>query len=67
MSELEWASANRKTLLWIYYGVVVGMMVLGAVLWATGHGNGDPYLTLGFALALLPMVVIWLLRRFRRD
>ena len=43
------------------------MTVVGAVLWATGHGTGDPYLTLGIALALAPVAVIWLRRRFGRD
>jgi hypothetical protein len=58
---------SRKTLVWIYYLGVVALIVVGATLWSTGHGTGDPYLTLGFTLALAPVVVIWLLRRFRRD
>jgi hypothetical protein len=58
---------SRKTLVGIYYVAVAVLIVAGATLWATGHGTGDPYLTLGFALALAPVVVIWLRRRFRRD
>jgi hypothetical protein len=58
---------SRKTLVWIYYLGVVALIVVGAVLWSTGHGTGDPYLSLGFALALAPVVVIWLRRRFHRD
>ena len=55
------------TLVWIYYGGVSVLIVVGVVLWSTGHGTGDPYLTLGVALALAPIAVIWLRRRFSRD
>jgi hypothetical protein len=58
---------SRRTLTWIYYAGVSALTVVGAVLWATGHGTGDPYLTLGIALALAPIAVIWLRRRFSRD
>jgi hypothetical protein len=58
---------NRKTLAWIYYAGVLALIVVGAVLWSTGHGTGDPYLSVGIALALAPLVVIWVLRRFGRD
>jgi hypothetical protein len=50
-------------LLGIYYTVVLGLIVAGGTLWLTGHGTGDPYLTLGIALAVVPVVVIWLRRR----
>jgi len=39
------------------------MIVAGATLWLTGHGTGDPYLTIGIALAFVPVVVIWVRRR----
>jgi hypothetical protein len=51
----------------IYYLGVLALIVVGAILWSTGHGTGDPYLSLGIALALAPVVVIWALRRFRGD
>jgi hypothetical protein len=51
----------------IYYLGVLALIVAGAILWSTGHGTGDPYLTLGIALALAPVVVLWVRRRFRRD
>ena len=60
-------SASPKTLLGIYYIGVFALIVAGAILWATGHGTGDPYLSVGIALALAPLVVIWVLRRFRGD
>jgi hypothetical protein len=59
--------SSRKTLAGIYYLGVLALIVVGAVLWSTGHGTGDPYLSLGIALALAPVVVIWALRRFRGD
>lgn len=58
---------SEKTLLGIYYLVVFALIVVGVILWATGHGTGDPYLTVGIALALLPIVVKWIRDRFRRD
>ena len=54
---------SRNTLLGIYYAGVLGMIVAGATLWLTGHGTGDPYLTIGIALAFVPVVVIWVRRR----
>jgi hypothetical protein len=60
-------SSTQKALAGIYYLAVLGLIVSGAVLWSTGHGTGDPYLTLGIALALAPVVGIWLRRRFSRD
>ena len=58
---------SRNTLLGIYYAGVVGLIVAGAVLWSTGHGTGDPYLTLGIALALVPIAVKWVRQRLGRD
>ena len=60
-------SPNRTTLVWIYYAGVSALILVGVVLWSTGHGTGDPYLTVGVALALVPLAVIWLRRRFGRD
>lgn len=59
--------SSRKTLAGIYYLGVLVLIVVGAVLWSTGHGTGDPYLTLGIALALAPLAVIWVRRRFNRN
>jgi hypothetical protein len=59
--------SGRNTLAGIYYLGVLALIVVGAILWSTGHGTGDPYLTLGIALALAPVAVIWLRRRFSRD
>jgi len=50
---------NQRTLLGVYYGGVLVLIVVGVVLWATGHGTGDPYLSFGVALALVPVVVLW--------
>jgi hypothetical protein len=58
---------SQRTLKWIYYLFALALILVGAILWSTGHGTGDPYLTLGFALALAPFVVIWVLRLLRRD
>ena len=58
---------SQRTLKWIYYLGALVLILVGAILWSTGHGTGDPYLTLGFALALAPFVVIWVLRLLRRD
>jgi hypothetical protein len=60
-------SLNRTAWLWIYYVGVLGMIVAGAVLWVTGHGTGDPYLSLGIALAFVPAVVIWIRRLLSRH
>jgi hypothetical protein len=57
---------SHRTLLGVYYAGVLALIVAGALLWATGHGTGDPYLTLGIALALAPIAVNWLRGRFRR-
>jgi hypothetical protein len=51
---------SLRTLLGIYYAAALALIGAGAVLWATGHGTGDPYLTIGVALALVPVVVIWI-------
>ena len=58
---------SRNTLLGIYYLGVFAMIAVGATLWLTGHGTGDPWLSLGVALAFAPPVVIWVRRRFSRD
>lgn len=58
---------SSRALLGIYYAGVFGLIAVGAILWATGHGTGDPYLTVGFALAFVPIVVNWLRRRFKQD
>ena len=60
-------SQHRKTLTVVYYGVAVVLIVAGSILWATGHGTGDPYLTIGIALAVLPPAVIWIRRFFGRG
>jgi hypothetical protein len=58
---------SRNTLVWIYYCGALALIVVGAILWSTGHGTGDPYLTLGVVLAVAPVVVNWLRRRFSRG
>jgi hypothetical protein len=58
---------SRNTLVGIYYFGCLALIVVGAVLWATGHGTGDPYLTVGVVLAAAPVVVNWLRRRFTRG
>lgn len=55
---------NRTTLVWVYRLSVLALIVAGVALWLTGHGTGDPYLTLGIVLAIAPAVVIWLRQRF---
>jgi Co/Zn/Cd efflux system component len=55
---------RRTTLVWIYGLGVLALIVVGVTLWLTGHGTGDPYLSLGIALAIAPAVVIWLRQRF---
>jgi hypothetical protein len=59
--------SSQRTLLGIYYLGVLGLIVAGVILWVTGHGTGDPYLTVGIALAFVPIVVKWIRDRFRRD
>jgi hypothetical protein len=49
---------SRNTLLGVYYLGVLAMIAVGATLWLTGHGTGDPWLSLGVALAFAPPVVI---------
>ena len=52
---------------WKILIVAVVLIVAGSILWATGHGTGDPYLTIGIALAVLPPAVIWIRRFFGRG
>ncbi len=59
--------SSRNTLVGIYYLGVLAMIAVGATLWLTGHGTGDPWLSLGVALAFAPPVVIWVRRLFSRD
>jgi hypothetical protein len=59
--------SSRSTLVWVYYGAALALILVGAVLWSTGHGTGDPYLTLGVVLVLAPFVVRWVLALFRRN
>ena len=58
---------SRKTLVAVYYLGTFALIVVGIILWLTGPGTGDPYLSVGVVLALAPPVVIWLRRRFGRD
>jgi hypothetical protein len=60
-------SANRNTLFAVYYVGVFALILVGVILWATGHGTGDPYLSVGIALALVPLAVVWIRRWFGRD
>jgi hypothetical protein len=60
-------SQHRRTLAVVYYVVALVLIVVGGILWATGHGTGDPYLTIGIALAVLPPAVIWVRRFFGRS
>jgi hypothetical protein len=57
----------RNALVASYYVGAVVLILLGAGLWVTGHGTGDPYLTLGFVLALAPLVVRWVLALLGRG
>jgi hypothetical protein len=57
---------RRNKLIGIYYLGALALIAVGAGLWSTGHGTGDPYLSLGVVLALAPVVVSWLRRRFSR-
>jgi hypothetical protein len=54
---------SRNTLVGIYAGALA-LIAVGISLWLTGHGTGDPYLSIGIVLAAVPPVVIWLRRRF---
>jgi hypothetical protein len=54
-------------LLAAYYAGVFALILVGVILWATGHGTGDPYLSFGIALAFVPIAVIWIRRWFGRD
>jgi peptidoglycan/LPS O-acetylase OafA/YrhL len=58
---------SQRTLWGVYYVAVLALILVGVILWSTGHGTGDPYLTLGFALAFVPVVVIWLRPKLSRD
>ena len=58
---------SSQTLFGVYYLVVLTMVAVGATLWLTGHGTGDPWLSVGVVLAFLPPVVIWVRRLFSRD
>jgi hypothetical protein len=62
---MDWSL--RNPIVAIYYLVALGLILAGAVLWAGGHGNGDPYLTLGVVLALTPLVVRWVIALVRRN
>ena len=57
----------RSTVVWIYYLAALVLILEGAGLWASGHGTGDPYLTLGVVLALAPLVVRWVFALVRRN
>jgi hypothetical protein len=43
------------------------LIVAGVALWLSGHGTGDPYLTLGVVLAVAPLVVRWVLALLGRN
>jgi hypothetical protein len=58
---------SSRTLLGVYYLGVLAMIAVGATLGLTGHGTGDPWLSVGVALAFAPPVVIWARRLFSRD
>jgi len=60
-------SANRNRLIAVYYSGAFALILVGVILFATGHGTGDPYLSLGCVLALVPIAVIWVRRLFGRD
>lgn len=59
--------SSRSALVWVYYLAAVALILAGAVLWLTGHGTGDPYLTLGVVLTLAPLVVRWVLALLGRN
>jgi hypothetical protein len=67
LSSVTVTLSPRNTLVAIYYAGAVVLILVGAVLWATGHGTGDPYLTLGIVLALAPLVVRWVLALLGRN
>ena len=54
-------------MVWIYYLAALALILVGAGLWVTGHGTGDPYLTLGVVLAVAPLVVRWVLALLGRG
>ncbi len=56
---------SRRQLAWIYFIAVGALIVTGVILWTTGHGTGDPYLSFGIALAFAPLVVNWVRERYR--
>jgi hypothetical protein len=58
---------SRRTLFGAYYLLAAVLIIVGIILWSTGHGTGDPYLTIGIALAVLPPAVIWIRRFFGRG
>jgi hypothetical protein len=58
---------SQRTLAGLYYLGVLVLIVVGATLWSTGHGTGDPWLSLGVVLAVAPVAWIWLRRRLRRS
>jgi hypothetical protein len=58
---------SQRTLAGVYYLGALALIAVGAILWSTGHGTGDPWLSLGVVLLVAPVVVIWLRRRLRRN
>jgi hypothetical protein len=63
---LRLEALSRNTLVGIYLGALA-LIAIGISLWLTGHGTGDPYLSVGILVAAAPPVVIWLRRRFGRG
>jgi hypothetical protein len=59
--------SSRSALVWVYYLAALALILAGAVVYLTGHGTGDPYLTLGVVLALAPLVVRWVLALLGRN
>jgi hypothetical protein len=59
--------SSRSALVWVYYLAALALILTGAVVYLTGHGTGDPYLTLGVVLALAPLVVRWVLALLGRN
>lgn len=55
---------SQRSLAGFYYAGVLVLIVVGVTLWLTGHGTGDPWLSVGVVLAVAFPVVIWLRRRF---
>jgi hypothetical protein len=60
---LRLEALSRNTLVGIYLGALA-LIAVGITLWLTGHGTGDPNLSVGIVLVAVPPVVIWLRRRF---